>query len=71
LKWIEANARHQRSPWEIAQWTAWRETATPSDVETREFFNDYHKTCGAEREDIVTWPDLLDLDDHVTFGGKA
>ena len=23
------------------------------------------------REDIKTWADLLDLDDHVTFGGKA
>jgi hypothetical protein len=71
LKWIEANATHRRSPWEIAQWTAWRDTATPGDVETREFFNNYHKTCGSEREDIVTWPDLLDLDDYVTFGGKA
>ena len=24
-----------------------------------------------KREDIVTWFDLLDVDDHVTFGGKA
>jgi len=23
------------------------------------------------RDDISTWADLLDLDDHVTFGGKA
>jgi hypothetical protein len=23
------------------------------------------------REDVKTWFDLLDLDDHVTFGGKA
>jgi hypothetical protein len=23
------------------------------------------------REDIKTWFDLLDLDDYVTFGGKA
>ena len=24
-----------------------------------------------EREDVKTWFDLVDLDDHVTFGGKA
>jgi hypothetical protein len=23
------------------------------------------------REDVKTWFDLLDLDDHVTFGGKS
>jgi len=22
------------------------------------------------REDVKTWFDLLDLDDHITFGGK-
>jgi hypothetical protein len=26
---------------------------------------------GPNREDIVTWFDLLDLDDYVSFGGKA
>jgi len=24
----------------------------------------------ATREDVKTWFDYLDLDDHVTFGGK-
>jgi hypothetical protein len=24
-----------------------------------------------KREDIYTWFDYLDLDDHCTFGGKA
>ncbi len=43
----------------------------PSDVESREFFNGYHKQVGEKREDISTWADVLDLDDYVTFGGKA
>ena len=43
----------------------------PSGVETREFFNGLHKGAGASREDIATWADLLDLDDYVSFGGKA
>ncbi|MEO7319472.1 MAG: DUF5069 domain-containing protein [Chthoniobacteraceae bacterium] len=71
LEWINANAKHQRTPWEIAQWSAWREQAVPTDVETREFFNGMHKDAGAKREDIATWADVLDLDDYVSFGGKA
>jgi hypothetical protein len=71
LDWINANATHKRTPWEIAQWSAWRETAVPTDVEGREFFNSLHKGAGEKREDIATWADVLDLDDYVSFGGKA
>ena len=71
LEWIAATAKHKRAPWEVAQWSAWRDQAVPSDVETREFFNGYHKQVGEKREDISTWADVLDLDDYVTFGGKA
>ncbi len=71
LEWIEANATQKRAPWEIVQWSAWRDQVVPSDVETREFFNGLHKDAGPLREDISTWADLLDLDDYVSFGGKA
>ena len=71
LEWIAAAAKHKRAPWEVAQWSAWRDQVVPSDVETREFFNGYHKQVGEKREDISTWCDVLDLDDYVTFGGKA
>ena len=71
LEWILANAKNKRQPWEVAQWSAWRDQVVPSDVETREFFNGYHKQVGEKREDISTWADVLDLDDYVTFGGKA
>ena len=71
LEWIGTTAKHKRSPWEVAQWSAWRDQVVPSDVETREFFNGYHKQVGEKREDISTWADVLDLDDYVTFGGKA
>jgi hypothetical protein len=69
LEWVEANAVH-REPWEIAQWSSYHDTRTPSDSETREYFNSMHKDASDLREDIVTWFDLLDLDDYVTFGGK-
>lgn len=71
LEWIQANATIKRSPFEIAQWSAWREQVVPTDVEGREFFNSLHKGAGPKREDIATWADLLDLDDYVSFGGKA
>jgi len=71
LEWILANAKNKRAPWEIAQWTAWRDQAAPSDVESRDYFNNYHRQVGEKREDITTWADVLELDDYVSFGGKA
>ena len=49
-----------------------REAAAPGDNESRDFINEQVAAAGgAEREDVVTWFDYIDLDDHVTFGGKA
>ena len=71
LEWIQASAKFKRSPVEIAAFTAFAEHHTPSDTETRAYFNELHAKAGAKREDIVTWFDLLDLDDYVSYGGKA
>ena len=72
LAWVTANAPHKHSDVEISQWSAFRDAAVPSDNESREFFNEQiAKAGGAAREDIGTWFDYVDLDDHVTFGGKA
>ncbi len=72
LAWVTENSPHKREEWEIAQWSAIRTSAAPSDNESREFVNELVSAAGgADREDIATWFDVLDLDDHVTFGGKA
>jgi hypothetical protein len=71
VEWIRANARHQRTEVEIAAFTAYADRVAPSNLESRAFFNELHSKAGAKREDIVTWFDLLDLDDYVSFGGKA
>lgn len=68
LAYVEANTRRQA--WEIAAWSAWFDQLTPSDADTRAFFNDVHKKNAAGRKDIVTWFDWLELDDFVTYGGK-
>jgi Domain of unknown function (DUF5069) len=71
LEWIQQNARNKRTEPEIMAWSAWAEQRGPSDAESRAYFNDLHKKAAAQREDISTWFDLLDLDDYVSFGGQA
>ena len=72
LAWIEEKTTPKRMPWEIQQWSAYFSDRTPDgDVETLEFFAERVGNFNKTREDIKTWFDLLDLDDHVTFGGKA
>ena len=72
LQWINANAKHKRSEWEIEQWSAYMERRGPdSDAETLKFFVDTVRKIANGRADIKSFADLLDLDDYVTFGGKA
>ena len=71
LKWIQANATHKREEAEIAQWSTLRETSAPADNESRAFASELVANAGgAEREDLATWFEILDFDDHVTYGGK-
>lgn len=72
LEWIDANAKHRHTPWEIEQWSDYMLRRGPeSDAETLQYFAEALGKISQTREDIKTWADLLDLDDHVTFGGKA
>jgi len=72
LAWIEQNAPNKHTPWETQQWSAYYSERGPDgDVETLEFFAKRVGEFNQNREDVKTWFDLLDLDDHVTFGGKA
>ena len=71
LEWINANAKHKRTAPEIAAWATLAEQSAPDNPDSREHFNDMHKAAAPKRTDIVTWFDVLDLDDYVSFGGKA
>ena len=70
LAWITGNSSTQPTPAQIAAWSAWQEQRAPADVDSREFFQEEHKRVAPQREDLVSWFDLLDLDDYFTFGGK-
>jgi hypothetical protein len=71
LEWINAHAKNKRTAPEILAWSAWQEQRAPDNPDSREYFNGLHKSGAPKRTDIVTWFDLLDLDDYVSFGGKA
>jgi hypothetical protein len=70
LQWIKSSSTTQPSTIDILAWSAYQDQRGPSDIESREAFNDYHAKLGAYREDISSWFDVLDLDDFVTFGPK-
>ena len=70
LQWIKANQANKHAEAEIEAWTD-AQGKRGADEESKEFFAKYLSECGPHRTDIKTWADLLDLDDYVTFGGKA
>ncbi len=71
LEWINKNAKHKHNDVEICAWSQLQNQRVPTDVESRGFLNEYHTKIAPKREDIATWFDILDVDDHVTFGGHA
>jgi hypothetical protein len=71
LAWVQEQAPVKREPWEIRQWSGYQDERGPDgDVETLEFFTSRVGALSKTREDVKTWFDYLDLDDHVTFGGQ-
>jgi hypothetical protein len=71
LLWINENAPIKRSTLEISQWADWTQTIAFNDVEMREWFTEQIKRLNPNREDLRGTFDYLDLDDFVSFGGKA
>jgi hypothetical protein len=71
LEWIAAHSTTRPQPWQIAAWSAFNDQRGANDVDTREYFTGLLKKLSTTREDVLGWFDLLDLDDYVSFGGKA
>jgi hypothetical protein len=68
LAWIRDNTK--RTDFETYQWSEYQMQRAPSDIEGREYVSGMVKNVAAERDDVVTWFDVLDLDDYASFGGK-
>jgi hypothetical protein len=72
LEWINAHAKNKREAWEIAAWSTFQDNRGPdSDADTLGYFAESVSKLSKTREDIKTWADMLDVDDYVSFGGKA
>ncbi|MEI9864219.1 MAG: DUF5069 domain-containing protein [Limisphaerales bacterium] len=71
LDWIQANAKIKRTPSEILAWSTWQDQRAPNNTDGREYLNSLHKAGAPKRDDIVSWFDVLDMDDFASFGGKA
>ena len=71
LAWIQKNQKHHRSGQEIEAWSDFMNRRAPTSIDQRERMNTYQKTANADRDDITTWFDVLDLDDFASFGGPA
>lgn len=69
LGWVRAHTK--RLPSEIAAFSAWLMTWSPGGSQGHGWFSEVIKTDSAERDDIGGFMELLDLDDYVTYGGKA
>ena len=72
LEWVQAHSKTPRSPWEIEAWSAFMEKrAADSDAETLAFFAEHLGRLSKTREDVKTLFEFGELDDYVSFGGKA
>lgn len=70
LEWILANSKIKRTAPEIAAWSDYIEKTAPGDADMRAFIHETHTQLAPHRTDINTLFHMLDLDDHVSFGGK-
>ena len=68
LAWV--NARAKRGPSEVAAWSVWLTGHAPGGHEGHAWFGE-ELAKAPERRDIVTFFDLLDLDDYACYGGKV
>jgi hypothetical protein len=71
LEWIAKHSTTKPTPWEIAQWSEFHDKRSPSDVKSQGYVTAAIAKLSTSRTDISTWFDWLDLDDYVSFGGKA
>jgi len=69
LAWVVAKANRQ--PFEVAAWSTWLEAHGPGGVDGHEWLAGVVKEGAPDRDDIRSFADLLDLDDYVSFGGRA
>lgn len=69
LAWVSAHTK--RRPLEIVQWSTWMENRGAGSAQAHGRFQEMIAKFAPKRTDITTFFDRLDLDDHVSFGGRG
>jgi hypothetical protein len=69
LAWV--NRHTKRLPYEVAAWSAWLEQHGPGGTDGHAWIAETLKKIAPDRTDVRSFADLLDLDDYVSYGGKA
>jgi len=68
IEWIAVNSPNQHSSSEIEQWSLYQNERKPEqDTEAEAYFIETRDKLSQTRKDIITWADLLDLDDYRTL----
>jgi hypothetical protein len=55
----------------VIAWSAWLEQVGPGGAEGHEWIASVLKRNNSTRDDIRSFADLLDIDDYLSYGGKA
>lgn len=69
LEWV--NTQSKRPVNEVIAWSGWLENLGPGGAEGHEWIGSVLKKHNSARDDIRSFSDLLDLDDYLSYGGKA
>ena len=69
LEWVNTTAKRQSH--EIIAWSSWLEQLGPGGAPGHEWIATVLKGNNSARDDIRSFADLLDLDDYLSYGGKA
>ena len=71
LRWVNEQTKPARAAWEIESWSRWLEALGPGDAQRHAGMAEDIKELSPGRDDVRTNLDRLDLDDYISFGGKA
>lgn len=71
LDWVLAHAVPTRQAWEIRAWSDWMTQLSAGDARRHTMFAETLQALAPQRDDIVTYFDRLDLDDYVSYSGRA
>jgi len=69
LAWVTANTKV--TSYQIASWSAWLTQNGPAGAGGHHWMADTITKCNPARTDVRSFFDLLDMDDYVSYGGKA